>query len=58
MYKKLNKCNVYIYELDKMIILIIEKKNILKLVNNLFIDNFVKNIINKSIYESIQIHLM
>ena len=42
-----------------MIILIIEKKNSpVELVNNLFINNFVKNIINKGINESIQIHSM
>ena len=62
MYHKLIKCNIYLYELNKMIILIIEKKDIKQLnIINTFVDKFVKNIINIGISQTIQFnqtHLM
>jgi 16S rRNA G966 N2-methylase RsmD len=62
MYHKLIKCNIYLYELNKMIILIIEKKDIKQLnIINIFVDKFVKNIINIGISQTIQFnqtHLM
>jgi len=54
MYRKLNKCSIYLYELNKMIIIIIEKKDITKL--NIFVDKFIKNIISNSILNAIQIN--
>jgi 16S rRNA G966 N2-methylase RsmD len=60
MYYKLNKCNIYLYELDKMIIIIVEKKDQLNIIDT-FVDKFVKNIIYDSITIMIQFnqtHLM
>jgi 16S rRNA G966 N2-methylase RsmD len=45
-YDKLNKCNIYLYELNKMIIIIIEKKN-------MYIDIFVNKLIKKIIHNAL-----
>jgi len=53
MYHKLIKCNIYLYELNKMIILIIEKKDVKQQKIITYVDKFVKNIINEITFNQI-----
>jgi hypothetical protein len=50
LYTRLDKCNIYLYELDKMFIIIIEKKINNKL--DKFINIFIKNILEYGINET------